>query len=246
MDMMNNKSSAKNEFGVMTLDTGYTMTTYKNIPLLPCSAMGGKRAGQMASPTILNQTNTGGFLADGTYYVQVVKYTLKGESLPSAVIPVPLSGGTGTQKFDVNFAPDPKAIRYAVYFGTDSLNLTRHDEFSGVIYTAAGTYSADRDSFTIDNLAKASWMSEAMKLDKPNKAVNGAAGESIILQCLDPIQGLGELFFKHSKGNAVDGLVSMEKMGKRDDYSEWLIKSYVTTVPSNELTSAMRRGLRAD
>jgi hypothetical protein len=222
---------------------GKRVTTYRGIPIYDTTFLGGRTSGTMGTVTAAGAA-TGGSLSDGTYYFRVAPVSYKGEEQASAEVSITLSGGTATQKITLSFSDFTGANAYKVYYSatTGLSGMAPIKMVSAYTYTS-GAVSARVTSIVLTAVTAGTEV-DNMTSDKPLTAVSTVKGESVILHCLDPYQGLGEFVFTNSKGNKFDGVVTYEDLAKTDAYRQFMLRTTGALVPSFAETSIISRGWR--
>lgn len=223
---------------------GWRLDSYRDIPIVQSSFVGGASADTMGTVTASSGGTTGGSLSNGTYYFRVAPVTYNGEGIASAESSVTLSGGTATQQIALTFTAVSGAISYKVYYSstTGLTGMTLIDWQTANVYDGSGTITG---AGTVASLAILSTTpttaATGQTSDKPLTTVAGVNGESIFLVDLDPIQGLGKFPYTNA-GGRVSGVVSFEYLAKTDAFLPFLIYTHGAICPSFEGTSAVSRG----
>ena len=261
---------------------GWRLLAYRDIPMIPSTMMkpvqaldqsitvtlpNGPTITSAPTVTLSSGGTTGGYLSNGTYYVQVSALTFEGETLACAEQPITLSGGTSTQWISVVLSAVPidpvsgntNAMGYRIYVaggsaGTNSLqNTTTGTEkllkiVSGFIYDGTGTVTASNglaaNPITITTMTSGADVPISMQSDVPYNSTGSVNPQTVVLWDFHPQQGLGKLPYTNTAGSAFEGLVTVEPIAPQDDYYQSLFKSYCALTPAFGLTSFVHRGLR--
>lgn len=244
-------------FSQIMIPGGHRVETYRGIPLVQTTALSPI---ETMRPTItLSGVATGGNLSDGTYYVQIAPVTNQGEQLAKAEQSVTLSGGTGTQRIKISFDVThkdadgrPNAYYYKIYASSTSLAEKLVKIAPQFLYDATGTPTIDNGVGAGNEIYIGSMTAEAnvpahMANDVPLVATGGISPEYLILQDLDPIQGLGKIVYANLiSGGYYGGLVSTRPVYPNDAFSLFLVYTHCAIVPAFEKSSVLIRGLRVE
>ena len=250
---------------------GWRMNAYRDIPIIESTSL--RPIETMNAGTItLDCVTSGGYLADGTYSVMIAPVTYEGEQLASTAQAAVVSGGSGVGRIRISFATPHadaagvyNALYYKIYCG--GLNVATGSEklvavADAAVYDANGArldpataanwngvstnylYIDKISSLTVGTNLYDSIVPVCMQSDVPLVSTGSIAPESIVLWCVDPRQGLGEVPFVNVDGDRFDGLITMRRTFEQDAYKEFLLQSFCALTPSYEATSAWSRGWR--
>jgi hypothetical protein len=228
---------------------GWRLLTYRDIPILESTLMGGKgvtTSDSVGTVVAGSPSNTGGNLSNGTYYGRLVAITQFGETIPSPQFTITLFVGTSTQKFTISWTDVPNAYYYKLYLGNSPTSVTLKRIFSAFTYDAAGTIAGRVTSFEVTSLTAGAEVPTNKQNEIPALQVSGVNAENILLIDTHKYEGLGKFAYVHSTGNRVDGLISIQPLAQTDDKEEFLVKTYGAIVPAYEKTSVWYRGLRVE
>ena len=242
------------QMGLIKIPGGHVLETYRGIPLVKTT---GLSPVEIMTPTItLAGVGTGGHLSDGDYYIQVSPVTNRGEQLASAEQKITLSGGGNAQRICFTLsAAHVGAQYYKIYCSQITEKEKLCSMLSALVYDSDGNLLLDSTHFVgktggsefyldyTDN--SDGTVTDTMADDVPLVANGGINPEYIILQDLDPIQGLGDIAYANiATGGVFGGLITTEPLAKIDAYAQFMMYSHMTLVPSFEATTVIRRGLR--
>lgn len=244
--------------GVVEVQGGWRLETYRNIPLLPVAGM----RPNTAMGTITTATATsGGTVADGAYYFRVAYVDYNGESEASAEANRTAAGGN-TSTITLSWTAVVGAFYYKIYCSGATGTETLVAVISASTYLADGSFAADvtgcvfttspssaNPTLTLSatsgvTTGPTASVSTAAAADKPLVSTGGIVPECVILWDLDKFQGLGKVPYTNAAGDRFNGLATMVPLAQTDDNIPFLIRSYMALCPSFEATSVMHRGLR--
>ena len=242
------------QMGLIKIPGGHVLETYRGVPLVKTT---GLSPVETMSPTVtLGQANSGGHLSNGDYYVQIAPVTNRGEQLASAEQKITLTGGSAAQVISIVLSKAHLGAQYyKIYVSQVSKEEKLCSMVSALVYDADGNLLLDSTHFVgktggneiyityADNTDGT--VSDTMADDVPLVAHGSYNPEYIILQDLDPIQGLGDIAYANiATGGVFGGLITTEPLAKIDAYAQFMMYSHMTLVPSYEATSVIQRGLR--
>lgn len=241
---------------VTDIGGGHRLAHYRDIPIIETTSL--TPIETLSSVITLAQEDTAvGSLSDGTFFVYIEPITYEGEQMPKSEQSVVLSAGTATQRIRISLDAAHKSVAgvenvlsYRIFVGTTTgaANCKLVKEVPAFVYDSDNAPSGDNGVGTnyiwIPSLTPGSDVATQMVNDTPLQDTGGKNPESIILWDLDPIQGLGKLPFTNTAGSDFQGLITTEPLAKIEDYTQFLIKSYVALTNSFEATSYWVRGLR--
>lgn len=232
--------------GKVTIDGGHEVFAYRGIPIIESTFMGGAGVGTMTTVGTATAT-TGGTLANDTYYYQVTKVTLQGESMASAEVSQ-VTGAANVSTVTLSWTTDTDALQYRIYssLSTGLTAMTLLRVVAGQTYDGNGTPTGNTASIILLNNTPDATVPTHMQADFPPSAASGYNGESVLLWDFDPYQGLGKYVYTHSAGNRNGGLVQVNPLAITDDNLPFMIKTYGAIPDSFEATSVLYRGLRAN
>lgn len=245
--------------GVVEVEGGWRLASYRDIPLLPVSGMSPK--GTMGTVSTATATS-GGTVADGTYVFRVAYVDYNGESEASAAASQ-AAGGGNTSTVTLSWTAVTGALYYKVYCtnSTSGLELLKV-VLPAVTYDAAGTVVANVTGAVFTTTPSSAnptctlsatggvttgptaSVPTGMQLDKPLVSTGGIKPECAVLWDLDKYQGLGKVPYTNAGGDRFNGLVTMVPLAVTDDNIPFLIRSYLAMCPAFEATSCMVRNLR--
>lgn len=101
----------------VTYEGGFTMTTYRGVPLLPSDLVAPNAT--TTSPTLSGSIGAGGSLPAATYYYAISSVTLAGEQKPSAATSGITSASTNNTA-NLTWTADSTAKLYYIWRGTTS------------------------------------------------------------------------------------------------------------------------------
>lgn len=245
---------ASGKFGEIDIPGGHRLETYRGIPLVGTT---GLSPVETMTPTItLAQEDTGvGSLSNGTYRVMVAPVTNQGEQLASASQTVSLTAGTATQRIKITLsATHAGAQYYKIYVsngavGTETLvrmvTALFYSDSIGTLDLSQFNGQSGTDIF-VAKLTGDTTITAQMVGDPPLVASGGVNPEYLILQDLDPIQGLGKIVYANiMTGGVFSGLITTKPLAQVDAYQQFMMYSHLALVPSYEATSSLIRGIRA-
>jgi hypothetical protein len=245
----------------------WEMVSFMGIPILQSGWT--KPREKMSSTVTAVKEATGGSLSDGTYYIQVSPITTRGEQVASDEVSVVLDAGTAVQAIKITLntphlsrkeTPEGEdyndTYQYRIYMSQTSKTETLSKIVSAFTYDSDGEQTGDDNGttgkdFYITDLIDIVTVNSAQAVDIPYLAegldVFGAPvnpTEAFILWDFDQIQGLGDFPFTNIPGDAFEGMVYSEVLGKTDDFVEMLFKSYMAMANAYEGSSVYYRGVK--
>jgi len=245
----------------------WEMVSFMGIPILQSGWT--KPREKMSSTVTPVKQATGGSLSDGTYYIQIAPVTTRGEQIASDEVSVTLDAGTAVQSIKVTLdaphlsrkeTPEGEdyndTYQYRIYMSTTSQSEKLSKIVSAFVYDVDGQQLSDENGtagndIIITGLIDTNTVNSAQAVDIPYLAegldVFGAPinpAEGFILWDFDQAQGLGDFPFTNIPGDAFEGMVYSEVLGKTDDFVEMLFKSYMAMANAYEGSSVYYRGVK--
>ena len=253
-----NQDNVGQGLSIVEIPGGWRLMSYRGIPIIETSSMRNTDTMSAVTPT----TNTaGGTIADDTYYFKIAKITQKGESL--AIAATQVAGGGDNSIITLTWVDNADAYRYKIYCGTVFNSEVLVSEVSANIYDATGTVGVRATTVTFSTtpstvnptisapagmllaISGATQIPTQMRSDIAyEQAAGHSVPETIVLWDLDPIQGLGKVPYTNSAGSQFNGLVTTRELAETDDFTQFLVKSYMALTDAWDATSYWARGYR--
>lgn len=226
---------------------GWRLNAYRDIPIVMSNLM---RPVSTMGTVSTTTTTSGGYLPDTTtYYFRVAPVTWEGEQLASAEVSQATgTAGSSINKITLSWTAVDNALYYRIYQGTSTgaANTTLKHICSAFTYDSSGTPTPGVASYVVQYATATSEVPTHMQSDVPLLATGGVPSETVMLWDLDDYQGMGKFVYTNQGGSKFNGLVTIDKLDRFDDWLSFLIKTYGALVPSFEATSYIHRGLRTE
>ncbi len=228
-------------FAQVEVSGGWRLAAYRDIPIIPTSAMFNK--GKMGTVTA---TVSGGTGCTGDWDIYVAPVTWDGEQEAFMVNTTSISN----KEIALTWAAYTNALYYKIYAcvaaaGTPHLTrvISAWNYVSDAPTTAVTGYTFTADPTVADATVNATG-SYPQSGDHPLTSTGGIRAESVVLWDLDKFQGMGKIAYSNQGGSRFNGIVTMYPLAITDDNIPFMIKSYAALVPAWEATSCIHRGLR--